>query len=163
MVIDADVYQANRIVNLMAGGRHQEIYRALGIEFACPLQVKILEALFEGFLKSRSEMMIQIENDSVVQTYGGRLESVENGDHWLRVKNDEFNLVVNKRRIHSVWLVRIPTEQGWITRLEAFDYQESKIITLSDNRLRCRPESEQWTQTLFEIAADYHFPIDQAV
>lgn len=151
-----DVQEASRLIKTLAAGDNQQVYRALGGQYACPLQVNIVEQLFETLAQKKMDLMILVMGRAAVQSYAGKIHQILRAGPWFTILDAEFNLHIKSDGIASVWLVRKPTDDGWITSLDIFDQQGNELMVICDNRSRCRPEKTVWTDTLLEVAVHFH-------
>lgn len=150
-----DVHEGSRIIHSLGRGDHQAVYRALGEDYARPLQPSMVEKLIETFAEKQLQLMIFVMGKSAVQSYGGQIHKILRTGPWFNVLDKPFNLHLKSELLDRVWLLRKPSDDGWITSLDVFDHHSQEVMVICDNRVRGQNESQQWTETVAELATGF--------
>lgn len=151
-----NVHQASTIIRSSGCGDHQSVYRELGIDYACPLKPASIENLLQTFAERQLEIMIFAMGQYAVQSYGGKITETLYTGPWFNILDEKFNLHLRYDDIDAVWLIRKPSDDGWITSLDVFDKEGRELMVICANRSRGYPEREEWTKTLLKVASSFH-------
>lgn len=150
-----DVHQSSGIIKTFGGGDQQLVYRALDDEYACLLDPTMVEALLTHAAKQQLPLMIFIMGQSAVQSYGGKIHQLSRSGPWFNILDDGFSLHMKSAHIGAMWLLRKPSDDGWITSLDVFDSEGREILVICDDRYRGQAESPDWTNTLQALAGHH--------
>ncbi|HIQ15430.1 MAG TPA: hemin-degrading factor [Leucothrix sp.] len=142
-----DVHEGNKLIKEYAETQRNEVYSALGEEYAKPLAVDSVEKLLEIASEKSVEIMLFAMNDAAVQAYSGPVKKLMTMGPWFNVLDPDFNLHLRTSGIHKVWMIRKPSDDGWVTTLSVIEKGGTEIMVIADNRKRGESESSQW-QTL---------------
>lgn len=85
--------------------------------------------------------MVFVGNHGAIQIHSGLV-------HHLKVVGPWFNLHVREERLARAWIVRKPTDGGWVTSLELFDIDGRQVLQLLGVREPGQPESDSWRDIL---------------
>lgn len=108
-----------------------------------------LRRVLEGAAEGEVPLMIFVRSPGTWQIHHGpvnRIVATEGG--WLNVMDPGFNLHVREGEIGSSWIVRKPTETGWVTSLELCDESGNLLGLLFGEREEGEPENPAWRALL---------------
>lgn len=145
-----DVHEGNRIIKNL-GGNRQAIYRALGSDYAQLLPSSTVETLLNALAEQQIPLMLFGMNKAAVQSYGGTIHKLLQTGPWFNVLDLGFNLHLRTGEIGEVWRIRKPSDDGWVTSLDVFDWHGQEIMVMTDNRGRGEQESAIWTALLLSL------------
>lgn len=96
--------------------------------------------------------MIFIGSRGCIQIHTGKVKKLLQTGPWFNVLDPEFNMHLREDAIADVWLVKKPTEDGFVTSLEAFDTAGMLIVQFFGKRKPRIPEREDWRQVIADYA-----------
>lgn len=141
-----DFFQLLRRVDV---GRLQAL-RLVDEELARPSPHEdALRRVLEGAAEGGVPLMIFVRSPGTWQIHHGpvhRIVATDGG--WLNVMDPGFNLHVREGLIASSWIVRKPTETGWVTSLELYDGSGELLALLFGERKEGDPENPAWAALL---------------
>jgi len=108
-----------------------------------------LRRVLEGAAGRGVPLMVFVRSPGTWQIHHGpvhRVVATEGG--WLNVMDPGFNLHVREGEIASSWVVRKPTETGWVTSLELYDDSGDLLALLFGERTEGEPENPGWQALL---------------
>jgi len=73
---------------------------------------------------------------------------------WLNILDERFNLHLNLDGIHTLWLVKKPTQYGYVSSIEGFDDQGELVVTFFGERELDSPELESWRDLTETVARE---------
>ncbi len=128
-------------------GRVQAL-RLVDEELARPTDGEALRRVLEGASEREVPIMIFVRSPGTFQIHHGLIHRVVDANGWLNVLDPRFNLHVRADRIAQSWIVRKPTETGWVTSLELYDENAQLLALLFGEREEGEPEREAWQALL---------------
>jgi len=137
-------------------------YRAIGPDYALPLNTFAFEKALEKAVESQQSIMVFVGSEGVVQIHTGVINRLLRTGPWFNILDPGFNLHANTEMIDQLWLVRKPTSDGIITSLEAFDAQGKQLVLLFGERENGQPEMQGWRDILQQLISDYRLELDHA-
>ncbi|MEM7161563.1 MAG: ChuX/HutX family heme-like substrate-binding protein [Bacteroidota bacterium] len=96
-------------------------------------------------------IMAFVGNQGIIQIHTGPIKKLMDFEEWFNVLDPHFNLHVKEPGIKETWIVRKPTEDGVVTSLEVFNYQNELILTLFGKRKPGIAELEEWRSIIQEV------------
>lgn len=120
---------------------------------AVQLSVASYKRVLEGVSERGLEIMVFIGNRGCIQIHTGPAKKLLQTGPWFNVLDPEFNMHLREDAIDSVWLVKKPTEDGFVTSLEAFDADGNVIVQFFGKRKPRIPEREDWRQVVSDYAS----------
>lgn len=96
-------------------------------------------------------LMALVGNSGMIQIYGGRIRTLKKMGDWLNVMDPTFNLYIDGRGVHRVFVVHKPTRYGTISSLEVFSVQGDLILSLFGYRKDDQQPPERWGQLLASL------------
>lgn len=80
-----------------------------------------LREILEGAAAGEIPIMVFVYSPGTIQIHHGPIVRLEDTTGWLNVLDPGFQLHVREGDIGSTWVVRKPTETGWVTSVEIYD------------------------------------------
>lgn len=139
-----DVHEASRIIKRYGIHRREKIYKALGEVYAIPLSVESVEQLLVRASTDDIPLMIFAMNHATVQNYAGPVKKLLRTGPWFNVLDPDFNLHLRTEGIGQVWLIKKPSDDGWVTTINVLDNDGFEFLLIADHRVRGEAESSQW-------------------
>lgn len=140
-----DTHDFFQLLRQAGAGRLQAL-RLVTDELARPSpHPDALRRVLEGAAEGEVPLMIFVRSPGTWQIHHGpvhRILATEGG--WLNVMDPGFNLHVREGEIGSSWIVRKPTETGWVTSLELYDRSGELLALLFGERAEGQPENPAW-------------------
>jgi putative hemin transport protein len=99
-------------------------------------------------------IMVFVGNQGMLQIHSGVVNRVVQSQAWLNVLDDCFNLHLLLESVRSLWLVKKPTQNGYVTSIEAFDSQGELVVTFFGERELDSPELEVWRELTESLALE---------
>ncbi len=124
-------------------GRVQAL-RLAGAEFAEPLALTCVGPLLERAAAATIPIMVFVGNRGCIQIHTGPVETIRPMHGWLNVLDPDFNLHLREEGVASVWIVRKPTTDGFVTSVELYDTEGENIALLFGKRKPGTPEDPEW-------------------
>jgi putative hemin transport protein len=142
-----NVHEGQQIIN--AHNSHRlNVYEALGNEYAIKLPSSVIESALCSLLEKKAETMVFVSNNSCVQSFAGPVNRLLRTGPWFNVLNDRFNLHLNTEQLSQVWLIKKPSDNGFVHSLNAFDKNNNEVLTMTDNRAKGEQESLLWVELI---------------
>lgn len=141
-----NVHQGNQIIK--AHGDRLAAYRALGDEYAKSLPVDSVEFLLTDLSEQQAGCMIFVMNEHAVQSFAGKISRLMRTGPWFNVLDPHFNLHLRTEAIAQVWMIRKPSDDGWVHSFSIFDEHEQEIMIVTDQRSRGEEESATWLNVI---------------
>lgn len=117
------------------------------------ITVASMKRILEGVSERDLEIMVFIGNRGCIQIHTGPAKKLLQTGPWFNVLDPEFNMHLREDAIESVWVVKKPTDDGFVTSLEAFDADGNIIVQFFGKRKPRIPEREDWRQVVADYAA----------
>lgn len=113
-------------------------------ELAHPVDNGRLRHVLEGASAEEIDLMVFVRSPGTFQIHHGPVSRIVDHEEWLNVLDPTFNLHVREGGIAGSWVVRKPTETGWVTSLELYDGDDELCALVFGCREEGEPESERW-------------------
>lgn len=146
----SDVHDFQKILSKYGIGRVQA-YNLAKDQLACRVNNNGLNKILLLAAEKCVPLMFFVQNSGVVQIQSGLIEKVKQIGNWFNVISYDFNVQINKKNIHSSWIVKKQTEDGIVTSFEIYDRNEKKIAMLYAKRDENRNIPSKWTTLLNSI------------
>lgn len=106
--------------------RHHEVERTQALrlvsdELARPASNGGLRRVLEAAAAEALPIMVFVNSPGTIQIHHGPVARLKDTDGWLNVLDPGFQLHAREEAIGSTWVVRKPTEKGWVTSVELYD------------------------------------------
>lgn len=114
-------------------------------------------ALIQAFkvaLSLRKPLKCTLENDGATQIYTGIIDELTQQSGQLGVRSATFDLSIDMASVDSVWVVNVPTRDGWVVLLEAYAATGELITQLASDRQAGEPERYCWQQLLLGFCGE---------
>jgi putative hemin transport protein len=138
-----DVHQFVGILRAMKLTRHQAV-SAIGDDFAWPLDLDALQAMFANAVNEQLPIMCFVGNRGCIQIHSGPIHNVKPMGPWINVMDPTFHLHLRMDHIRELWAVRKPTRDGHVTSLEAYGADKRMIIQFFGQRSEGGTERPDW-------------------
>lgn len=122
--------------------------QAVGPDLAQRIPTRYLEDALRRISLRGLGVVCYVSNRGVVQIYTGALDNLSRTGEWVNVLDARFNLHLNIDHVDSVWVVNKPTEDGWVTALEAYAEGGELIVQFLAARKPGKPELRAWRDLL---------------
>ncbi|WP_208441439.1 hemin-degrading factor [Bartonella raoultii] len=142
-----DVHQLHKIISEFKINRYDAVKYA-GREFAHELVVDAVEAMLKGVAEQEIPIMCFVGNRGCIQIFSGQVKNIKQVGPWLNVLDPKFDLHLLVSGIESVWRVRKPTCDGYVSSLEIFDKNGEMIVQFFGMRKEGQKEREDWRALL---------------
>ncbi len=146
----SDVHDFQKFLSKYGIGRVQA-YNLVKDQLACRVNNNGLNKILLLAAENCVPLMFFVQNIGVVQIQSGLIEEVKQIGNWVNVTAHDFNVQINKKNIHSSWVVKKQTEYGIVTSFEIYDRNEKKIATIYSKRDENRNTPSKWTTLLNSI------------
>ena len=123
--------------------------------YATMISAPSLKRIIEGASERDLDIMVFIGSRGCIQIHTGKTKKLLQTGPWFNVLDPEFNMHLREDTIASVWLVKKPTEDGFVTSLEVFDSAGDIIVQFFGKRKPGIPEREDWRQVVADYAKEY--------
>ncbi|MFW6201653.1 MAG: hemin-degrading factor [Gemmatimonadota bacterium] len=129
--------------------RRHEVTRtqALGLvsdELARSADSGGLRQILEQASERRIDLMVFVRSPGTYQIHHGPVDRIVDTPPWLNVLDPDFTLHVREDGIAAAWVVRKPTETGWVTSVEFYDADDTVCALLFGCREEGEPENPAW-------------------
>ncbi len=126
-----------------------QVLQSAGEDLAQQVDNQAVETMLQQAAGSDLPIMCFVGNKGIIQIHSGPVEKLLRTGPWFNILDPKFNLHLNTTAIDSTWIVNKPTEDGWVTSLEAFSRDGELIVQFFGARKPGVPELRQW-RTLME-------------
>lgn len=109
---------------------------------------KVAKALMEA-AKEDIELNIAIPAGRHTQFRTGFIKNILWHGSWINISEESFRLHFNTWNLAETWIVRIPTDYGMISSLEAYDREGNLMVQFLSKRKDGRTELEKWRKLMF--------------
>lgn len=123
-------------------------------DFAQPLQLDQIESLLLRAAGQKIPIMVFVGNQGMLQIHSGTVSRVVRSKAWLNILDDHFNLHLLLESVQTLWLVKKPTQNGYVTSIEAFDEQGELVVTFFGERELDSPELQTWRELTESLAME---------
>ena len=130
---------------------------ALGLaesDFVQPLQPDQIDSLLHHAAEQKIPIMVFVGNQGMLQIHSGTVSRVVRSKAWLNVLDDHFNLHLFLESVRTLWLVKKPTQNGYVTSIEAFDEHGELVVTFFGERELDSPELQTWRELTESLAME---------
>lgn len=134
-----DFYLLMRKYNL----ERQAIFDMVGDDLAYKVDKDSLYKILSLGKDKGESLAVFIANKGCVQIYTGKIKLLFEKDGWLNFSNEGVRIHVTKE-ISECWVVRKPSEFGFVTSLEVFNLDGEQVIQVYGQRDEGEPERESW-------------------
>ena len=138
-----DIHESGKLIKKY-GNRRNEVYEALGEEYAIPLELNSIEQVLELASKQSTELMIFAMNHAAVQVYSGKITKLLRTGPWFNILDPSFNLHLRTEGISNIWLVKKPSQYGPITSIDVLDKNGIEFLLITGNKALKQAESKEW-------------------
>jgi len=128
--------------------------RAAGHHLAKRVTTETIEDMLETVRRTGLSIMCFVANRGMIQIHTGSIHNVKRTGRWLNVLDPAFNLHLDTTAIDSVWIVRKPTSDGWVTSIEIFAENGDLIAQFFGARKPGFPELKDWTDLLAALSIE---------
>jgi putative hemin transport protein len=119
-------------------------------DYALRLEVSTLKTILENAAAREQEIMVFTGSAGCIQIHTGPIVKLVETGPWFNVLDPDFNMHLRLDGIDTVWLVKKPTNDGWVHSIEVFDKDGNTIVQFFGKRKPGIPESEGWRTLLTE-------------
>lgn len=116
----------------------------IGTDWAFPIARDSLETILQRSIEMAVPVMVFVGNRGIVQIYTGRVEKLVNIPGWFNVLDPDFNLHLQTAGVHSMWVVKRPSEDGLITSVDGFNAAGDVVFSIFGERKPGVPELKEW-------------------
>jgi putative hemin transport protein len=117
-------------------------------DYALRLEVSTLKTILENAAARGQEIMVFTGSAGCIQIHTGPIVKLVETGPWFNVLDPDFNMHLRMDGIETVWLVKKPTNDGWVHSIEVFDKEGNTIVQFFGKRKPGIPESEGWRTLL---------------
>ncbi|WP_455481103.1 hemin-degrading factor [Bartonella sp. B12(2025)] len=142
-----DVHQLHAIISEFKINRHDAVKYAGG-EFTDRLKIEAVEMMLNQVAQQKVPIMCFVGNKGCIQIFSGQVKNIKQMGPWLNILDQRFNLHLLVSGINSVWCVRKPTSNGYVSSLEVFDKNDEMITQFFGMRKEGQKEREDWRSLL---------------
>lgn len=139
-----DVHDSGNLIKKYGNHRRNEVYDALGQEYAVALEGNSIEQVLEIASEKAEELMIFVMNHAAVQVYSGSIKKLLRTGPWFNILDPSFNLHLRTEGIGDIWLIRKPTKHGFITSIDVLDKNGMEFLLITENKNLEKTESQEW-------------------
>lgn len=111
------------------------------------------EVLLHLAAEAALDIMVFVGNNQCIQIHTGKVEKIVRTGPWINVLDPDFSLHLRDEAIESLWLVKKPTDLGFVHSIEAFDQSGNLIVQFFGKRKANIPEREDWRALLTTLTA----------
>lgn len=135
------------------GACREQGFRHIGTDFACQVECTAVRRVLELAQQHTCEIMVFTGNRGCIQIHTGVIKNLMQHETWFNVLDPRFNLHLEETGIVSAWIVKKPTDDGFVTSLEIFDAHNEVIAMFFGKRKPGIPEQQAWRDILDTIPA----------
>lgn len=121
---------------------------------ARPATNRGLRQVLERASAERLPLMVFVNSPGTIQIHHGPVVRIKETDGWLNVLDPGFQLHVREHEIGSTWVVRKPTENGWVTSVELYDSDGGLAALLFGVREEGAAENPEWRSLAEGLATE---------
>ncbi|PWW03848.1 putative hemin transport protein [Hoeflea marina] len=138
-----DTHQFVSILKVLKLSRLRAL-ESIGPEFAERILAGSVATMMLAAADAAVPIMVFVGNRGCIQIHSGPIKSIRSMGPWLNVMDADFHLHLRTDRIAGAWLVRKPTDKGYVTSLEAYDQAGELIIQFFGKRIEGQDERTEW-------------------
>lgn len=110
-----------------------------------------LRRVLEGAAADGVDLMVFVRSPGTIQIHHGPVKRIVETPPWLNVLDPGFDLHVREEGIAETWVVRKPTEAGWVTSVELYDADGELCALVFGCREEGEPENPAWRALAEEL------------
>ncbi len=133
-------------------GRIQAL-RLVDDSLARPTDNGALRRVLTGSSEKDVSLMIFVQSPGTFQIHHGPVKRIVDVDEWLNVMDPGFNLHVREGQIAQSWVVRKPSDIGWVTSLELYDRDGFLLALIFGDRKEDEGENPAWRELIEGVTA----------
>jgi putative hemin transport protein len=118
--------------------------QCIGNHYAQALTQSSMRQVFESAKDQKISLMIFVGNRGAIQIHTGIIYRIVDVKSWFNILDPGFNLHLDIEKIHQIWLVRKPSQDGVITSMELLNNQGEMIALVFGERKLGEPELPAW-------------------
>lgn len=118
--------------------------RLVSDDLARPARPEALETILRTASEDGIEIMVFVGNDGMIQIHHGPVNRIVARDEWMNVMDPRLNIHARPGEVDQVWVVRKPTDTGWVTSVEFYDQAGSPACILFGYRKEGEEENPAW-------------------
>lgn len=122
-----------------------------GPEFVREVSQASVAHLLEQAQAQGEPLMAFVGNPGMIQIYSGKVMNTKRMGDWMNVLDPTFNLHIDEKGIHRVFVVHKPTRFGLISSLEVFTAQGELILSFFGYRKDEAQPSDSWGELLSSL------------
>lgn len=126
------------------GVARTQALRLVPDELARPASNRGLREVLEAAAEDGLPLMVFVNSPGTIQIHHGPIVRLKDTTGWLNVLDPGFQLHAREPDIGSTWVVRKPTETGWVTSVEIYDAAGGQAALLFGVREEGEPENPEW-------------------
>ncbi|EJF75232.1 hemin-degrading factor [Bartonella alsatica] len=146
-----DVHQLHKIISEFQINRYDAV-KYVGREFANELKIEAVEMMLKKVAEQEIPIMCFVGNRGCLQIFSGQVKNIKQTGPWLNVLDSKFDLHLLISGIESVWHVRKPISDGYVSSLEVFDKNGEMIVQFFGMRKEGQKEREDWRLLLRNLS-----------
>jgi putative hemin transport protein len=139
----ANTHDFHGLLNRHGVARTQAL-RLVPDELARPATNGGLREVLEGAAAQALPIMIFVNSPGTIQIHHGPVFRLEETPGWLNVLDPGFQLHARADDIGSTWVVRKPTERGWVTSVELYQADGTLAALLFGVRAAGASKNPAW-------------------
>lgn len=124
---------------------------AAGDDLARSIPRETITTMLNAVSERNAEIMCFVGNDGAIQIHSGPASNIMATGPWINVMDPLWNLHLNLDRVHTVWAVEKPSDDGPIHSIEAFAENGDFIVQFFGKRKPGVPEREDWAALWQEL------------
>lgn len=125
--------------------------QSAGTDLAQQIAVDGIEKMLAGVIERGLSIQCFVSNRGAVQVHTGPIHSLRRAGPWLHVLDERFNLHLNTLAAASTWIVTKPTQDGWVSSLEAYAETGEPIVQFYGERKPGKPQARAWRDILVDL------------
>ena len=126
-------------------------FQAVGSDLAQQIDPGGIEKMLRQVIARGVSLQCFVSNRGTVQVHTGPIYNLHRAEPWLHILDERFNLHLNTLAAASTWVVSKPTEDGWVTSLEAYAESGELIVQFYGERRQGRPEPRAWRDIMMDL------------
>ncbi len=131
-----------------------EALKAAGDALTTRIAPEMVEEMLDAVSRSGIPVMCFVGNRGMLQIHTGSLLNIRRTGPWLNVLDPDFNLHLDTTKIDSVWTVRKPTSDGWVSSMEVYADSGELIVQFYGARKMGVPERTEWRDLLTVLSLE---------
>lgn len=120
-------------------------------EFAWRVPNDAHRTALQQAVENEVSIMVFAGNPGCLEIHTGPIKKLmEHGD-WYNIMDSGFNLHIDEKGIHEIWVTEKPTEDGLVSAVEVYDKDGTQIVQFFGERKPGRKELEGWRAIIADI------------